>query len=91
MHLLLVDHVDHVLVMRDSNQRARRSSSRHSHVYPLICWMYSRGCRDGCRSRCLNNQPRIESNLILMESEWMQLSKQVRDERERRVRLTKKF
>jgi hypothetical protein len=34
--------------------------------------MYSRGGRDGCRSECLGNQPGIESNMIMMESDWMQ-------------------
>ena len=56
-----------------SNQRASRFCSRFLHVYPLICWMYYCGCRNGGRSECLGNQPGIESNLIMMESEWMQL------------------
>ena len=72
MHLPMFGTLTLVLAMRISNQRASRSCSRLLHVYPLICWIYLARCRDGERSECLGNQPGIESDLIMMESEWMQ-------------------
>jgi len=78
MHLLLIGSGDHCLAMLNSNQRARRSCLRLLHGYPLSLLDFSRVCCDGCRSKCLGNQPGSESNLIMMESEWMQTKNGIR-------------
>jgi len=78
MHLLLVGRVD-----PSSGHAAQQSTCQYffrgSRMF--IRWFVRFilvGCRDGGRSECLDNQPRIESNLIMMESEWMQYSRSER-------------
>lgn len=46
---------------------------------------FSRGCRDGCRSECLVNQPSIESNLIMMESEGIHPFRQEDERKKTRI------
>src|SRR4029077_4793441 len=70
MHLLLVGRVD-----PSSGHAAQQSTCQYffrgSRMFiRLFVRFILVGCRDRGRSECLDNQPRIESNLIMMESIW---------------------